>query len=471
MDTKRDMKKENKKPVSWKYVIPFFVVLLAMTVLAFTLPLRPERSYTEKRKLTEFPDFSREALVSGSYFDDITLWFSDTYPGREGWLKMASHMEELHGKSEIVISGDITVGDQIPDTPVAEKPAESTAPTVSASVETTVPETTAPPVQPTEHEVVAPPEAPVEEWGGVDAGEDAEVMLGAVVQIGDTAFNYYGFSEYWGNYYAESLNKLAKAVEPQGVRVISALVPTSIGIMVEKEYMEKLQCGDQEKSIDYMLSQMDDGIVKVDMFQNLVDHNDEYLYFRTDHHWTGLGAYYGYESICEAAGMEAAPLDAFEEWDQGEFEGSIYWSSGNPSKLRLDNVYAYNPPGDLEMWISDSSDSSFPWPVLTDMSASDKYSKYMTFLAGDHALTKIVNHDLPEGKTCVMIKDSYGNPVAPLLTQNYHTVYVIDYRKYFTMNIQNFAEQYDVDDVIFLNGLGMAVSEGTNQLIASLCGR
>lgn len=133
-------------------------------------------------------------------------------------------------------------------------------------------------------------------------------------------------------------------------------------------------------------------------------------------------------------------------------------------------MYAYDPPGDLETWITDSSGGSFEWRVLTDMSQSDKSAKYMTFLAGDHPLTRITNHDLPDAPSCVIVKDSFGNPLAPFLTQNFHEVYVLDFREYGDMDLRRFAEYYDVDYIIFAHTLGMAQTEGANSLLGWLCG-
>lgn len=463
-----EKKSENKGKPRAYYAIPFFLVLALLTVTAFIIPLRPTRSYGEKRNLAQFPEFSSEALISGSYFDDISLWFSDTFPGRDGWLRLAAGVSELHGCSEITIHGELPLGDRIPErSPTSPTQDLATAPTP----ETTTPTTgeTEPFVPPTV-ETIPPPEAPVEEWGGVDAGDAAEIIFGNILQIGDSAFNYFGFSQYWSDYYVEKLNGLADAVADKDVQVVSVLLPTAVGVMVEPEYMEKLGCADQGLAIDYMLSGMNDRVIKVDIFQNMVDHNSEYIYFRTDHHWTALGAYYCYEDICHALDMEIAPLSAFEEWDQGEFEGSLYWSCNQSSRLRLDNVYAYDPPGDLETWITDSSGGSFEWRVLTDMSQSDKSAKYMTFLAGDHPLTQITNHDLPEAPSCVIVKDSFGNPLAPFLTQNFHEVYVLDFREYGDMDLRRFAEYYDVDYIIFAHTLGMAQTEGANSLLGWLCG-
>lgn len=459
---------ESKKPGSARFAIPFFAVLAVLTVIAFILPLRPTKSYGEKRNLAEFPDFSLSALASGAYFDDIGTWFADTFPGREGWLKLAASVDSLHGFSDITIYGDLPQSSD-------EIPTANTQPTKASAVETTQAATEPEPVEteaptlPEPPPQTTPPTTPVEEWGGIDAGEDAEIIFGNVLQIGDSAFNYFSFSQYWSDYYVSLINDLADAVADKGVTVVSALIPTSVGIMIEPEYMEKIGCADQGQAIDYMLSGMNDNIVKVDMYQTLVDHNSEYIYFRTDHHWTALGAYYGYTDLCQALGYQPASLDSFALWDQGEFEGSLYWSCNQSSRLRLDYVYAYNPPGDIEVMITGDNGYAFPWTVLTDMSGSDKSSKYMTFLAGDHSMTEITNNDLPDAPSCVVVKDSFGNAIAPFLTQNYHKVYVMDFRSYFTMDLRQFVEVYDVDQILFLHTLAMTQTDGPSSLFYNLC--
>ena len=124
---------------------------------------------------------------------------------------------------------------------------------------------------------------------------------------------------------------------------------------------------------------------------------------------------------------------------------------------------------DITMTITKDNGSSFEWPVLTDMSKSSIYSKYMTFLGGDHPLVTITNNDLPDGPNCVVIKDSFGNPFAPFLSQNYHNVYVIDYRKYNAMTLSYFVQYYDIDDVLLTESLAMAQGEGTLDLLEWFC--
>lgn len=456
--------KKDKRDI---YVVPFFVVLVILTVLAFIIPLRPTRSYNEKRNLAEFPDFSMEALASGSYFDDISTWFSDTFPGRESWIESAIAMQSLHGYSDVTIYGQMNHNEELPAIPVSTEPMATEASETKPAMQPdeTAPAATRPPV-----ELVEMPDVPVEEWGGVDAGATDAIINGTVIQIGDSAFKIFTFSQSASDRYAEILNDFADLVAPKGVRVICAMPPQAVGIMVEQKYMERLYCDDQEAALDYVLSQMNDNVVKVDMFQRLVDHNDEYLYFRTDHHWTALGAYYAYEEICAMTGMEPAPLENFEVWDQGDFTGTLYAACTKRKQLRIDTCYAYNPPGNLTTYITDDKYGTFETDVLTDMSNAGTNAKYYVFIYGDNALTEITNHDLPEGKNCVVIKDSFGNPLVPFLTQNYHKVYALDFRHYDAMSLPEFVEAYEIDDVIFANMLGMSQSNRVNDVFSGLCG-
>ena len=233
--------------------------------------------------------------------------------------------------------------------------------------------------------------------------------------------------------------------------------------MVEGDKLADLNCARQDDMLNYIHALTDERVVKVDTVSALIEHNSEYIYFRTDHHWTALGAYYAYEAIMEALGKEPAPLDSFTEWDQGEFEGSIYWQAKNPRKLKIDNVFAYIPPGDITMKVYGNGDWGEERPLLRDQTNAGNSNKYLTFISGDNAMSVITTESLPEGTSCVLVKGSFGNCFAPYLTQNYHTVYVLDYRKYYRYPISKFVEVYDVDDVIVLPYL-MATqgAEGTD---------
>ena len=430
-----EMKQNKKRNTGFRLAIPFFVVMGILTVVSFIIPLRPTQSSMEKRELARFPEFSVAALADGSYFGDISLWFSDTFPGREDWLMLSSSISTLHGYSDIAIEGDLSIAEEIPaDYEMMQTP--ETEPAVrETEAEQTVPQET------------VPAETEPAGWGGVDV-EGQEIAQTAVIQIGDTAFNYLGFSQLGSDEYIENLNDLAAAMEGSGVRVVDAPAPTAIGIMVEPEYLEQMKCSPQDEILNYMHAGMSDDIVKVDTFSALSSHNDEYLYFRTDHHWTALGAYYSYRAVCEALGYTPAELESFEVWELGDFEGSIYWKAKYPKKLRMDTVTAYIPQGDIECFNSSDGVNFHEIDLIRDVTQWNANTRYLAFLSGGAAITKITNNSLPDAPNCVIVIDSFGNCYAPFFSQNYHNVYAIDYRKYRTMNIQKLCQEYEIDDII-----------------------
>ena len=125
-----------------KRAIPFFTVLALLTVVAFILPLRPSTSMAEKRTLTAFPEFSAESFWDGSYFDQIGIWFSDTFPGRESYIRVAQDLEAAQGlnRNVVVIKEDQNADNDRLDELLAEAEAspavaQTPAPTPEASPE------------------------------------------------------------------------------------------------------------------------------------------------------------------------------------------------------------------------------------------------------------------------------------------------------------------------------------------------
>lgn len=463
----------NKMPgSSFLLALPFFLVLAVLTVVSFLVPLRPTFSNSEKRELTAFPEFSVSSLVSGEYFDEITLWFSDTFPGREDWLTVSQYTTNFHGYSEIAFEGPLTVSDQIPmeTIPPATKPAppapseEPDAPLPSEAETQPAEEATpeASEASPTEPEVPEETEA----WGGDEVNIN-EIALGTAIQIGDTGYNQLGFSKIHSDRYINAVSTFADAMAKKGVRVISAPAPTSVGVMIEEEYLAQLGCAPQDDMLAYLHDSMSDNVIKVDTFSNMVRHNNEYIYFRTDHHWTQLGAYYAYEALCNTLGYEAISLDDCRLWTQGEFTGSLYGKVRWPSRLRVDILDAYVPQGDIIMYCYfRGSTIGKEWPLIDDRTGDDKNGRYSCFLGSDAPMVHVINNDIPDAPSCIVMKDSFGNCYVPFLTQHYSNIYALDYRTYKNMSIAAFVDQYDIDDVIIAPYMIATQSEDGSNMFA-----
>jgi hypothetical protein len=186
-----------------------------------------------------------------------------------------------------------------------------------------------------------------------------------------------------------------------------------------------------------------------------MQHRDEYIYYRTDHHWTTLGAYYAYSRFCEEKGIEPEELDSYETKEFDGFLGSFYNDTSEAKmKANPDTVTAYYPNAESVMHVKASDGTKYDWPVIYDVSNYSESLKYSAFIASDNPYTKIVNKDLDDGSACIVVKESFGNALVPFLVDHYQTIYVIDYR-YWKGSITELAQKKKVTDVIFLNNLSM----------------
>lgn len=452
---------------------PFFTTLFLLFVVAFIIPLRPATSVIEKRELAKFPEFSVQSLLSGDYFDGISTWFSDTFPGREGWLSVSTAISDLHGISTNVVdvgrlNNPGSVPDTVPTIPTDVTPAPRPTPTPQ-------PENTRPPETPEDGAPETTPEPEnesvssesVDDWTGLSISDEEEVIFGAALQIGDTAYEYFGFNQYLIDKRTEMMGRFAGIMEECGVRLFDMPIPSAVGVLLDPDILAAVNCSSQAEVLNYIFGTEDEYINKVNIFNNLVPHNDEYIYFRTDHHWTALGAYYGYEQYCRVAGFEPVPVEDYTEINMGEFLGSFYASSSQPGKLRADELIAYYPPGNLRFEILDFMGNPTEWDIVKDMSDSPVSAKYTAFIGGDNPLSVITNDDLPDAPNCAIIKDSYGNPFSIYLAQHYHKVYIIDYRDYTRDKMRQFVEKYDISDMIMAESLSLTQGEGALNLMNS----
>lgn len=431
-------------------VLVFFIVFYICAVISWLIPLRPSYSAAENRELTRFPSFSFSALASGEWFDDIGTWFSDTFPCRDALLSLNGAVKSLYGVSSVQISSNVQEGDEIPDAPA--EPA-------------TMPETTAPATEPATQPVTSAA-GQTDDDRQRPPGLDHEPAqdLGATLLIGDSAFEYYNFVQSKADEYAATVNRACSQLAGSAA-VYDIIVPTSMDICVPDSVRKGLKTSDQKKAIEYMYGSMSGQVKTVPLFDTLRSHheNGEYIYFRTDHHWTALGAYYAYTGFCETKGTPAAALSTFEEHVYSDYLGSFYRETGKPKALgnHPDIVVAYEPPHGNTMTITDSKGKSFESPIVSDVTTWNRYYKYSTFIGGDNPLSVIRNDAAATRDTCVLVKESFGNAFAPFLSETYRTVYIIDYRyfhKVDSRSLQQFVREEGVDDVIFLNNISVTRS-------------
>ncbi len=284
--------------------------------------------------------------------------------------------------------------------------------------------------------------------------------FGNVVEIGDAGFELYSYTESGAKKYADAVNRAAEKLD--GVSdVYEVLIPLGSGVTLPDEYFGKIQSSNQRKALDKIIAKADKRVKVVDLYDNLMKHRDEYIYYRTDHHWTSLGAYYGYERFCEAKGIMPITTERRETADFGDFLGSFYNDTNKSKKMEKhpDKLKVYKPiSADLSLKYTSQKGSTAKWDVIHDVSDYPIAIKYSAFIAGDNPYTVIKNNSLADGSSCVVVKESFGNALVPYLTDHYETIYVIDYR-YWEGDLASLAKEKKVDDVIFANNLSMIRSD------------
>lgn len=461
-------REEKRKKRRRALAAPFFTVLFALGIIALIIPLRPAESMREKRRLAQFPDFSVKTLLSGDFFDGVSTWYSDTFPGRETWLDVATALNDLHGITTNVVSysqlNQPAPAETLPPI-VLPTPTPSAEPDPSAEPTPTPEPTPVPTPEPTPYyEEIDTPTESLESWGGL-GDNDEKVIHGAALQIGGAAFEKFQFNEGLTGLNANMVSRAAGIAKEYDVRFFDMPIPASVGVLLSSDLLDRLGMDDQGKAIAYKFEKESDDVLKVNVFNTLIRHNSEYIYFRTDHHWTALGAYYAYEAFCRMADFEPVPLEEYTELDMGNFLGSFYSTSPQPAKLEEDRLYAYQPPGNIEMQVYNNG-YTFPADLIFDKSQASIFDKYVSFLGGDHTMTVLTNTDMPDdAPNCAVYKDSYGNPFVIYLTQHYHRVYALDFRKYDAMGMRSFIQAYHINDVILAESMSMSMGLGSYQML------
>lgn len=240
-----------------------------------------------------------------------------------------------------------------------------------------------------------------------------------------------------------NMSALNTLVENTDADVYFALIPDKSDLYAS--LLPKNAPNDSEKEvIDYCYGQSN--ATNVDMYSALSAHTDEYIFYRTDHHWTSLGAYYGLSALAESMGLPCPALDSYTDRHvvSEEFYGTT-WSSSGFSWVDPDTMEIFvNAPEGLKV-------TSYPQgsPVegkLYDFSFLEKKDKYSMFMGGNCPMHVIEtgNEDKP---SLLILRDSYTDSLIPFLLDDFSEIHVLDLR-YYRASLKAYIEQNNFDNVL-----------------------
>ena len=248
----------------------------------------------------------------------------------------------------------------------------------------------------------------------------------------------------------ENLNYVNKFVENVDIPVVFSLIPSQACI-----WADRLPEGAPNASQTDLMAQAQGavtGATWADVYTPLMEHKDEDLFYRTDHHWTSLGAYYGYTGLASALGYTPVPLTDYTPTVRStEFYGTVFSSSG-VRWVKPDTITTYVPDDGITVVSHTYDNSGNPVEeqralyVESFLSVKDKYSM---FLGGNQSLGVVTNTNNPDGPKLLIIRDSYADSLVPFLTAHYSEIHLIDPR-YYHLSVKDYVEQNGIDQALVL---------------------
>ena len=391
-------------------MLNIFFSLAALTLLSvfvFLLPADEKASEFENRAMGRFPVLSAQNYLSGELSRDYETFLLDNTANRTLWLTFAQIAENSFGinrQGATMVEfapDDLGVG-LIPDEESSE-----TIPFIASNV-------------------------------NVNPNEPFSVDR----HFNENAILYLRFTENieLATRYAEVLNAYMDSL-PENTRMFSLVSPIRVEFMGDRYSAVN---SSQRGTINHINELLHGDIIAVDAYGFLSEHSDEYIFFRTDHHWTALGAYYAYLAFAEAAGLDPVTIDNYTENAIEGFVGSLAVGTRNSTILSSpDTIYFYI--------INNGTSFSIDMHTLpSDMSALS----YRIFLGGDRDHYSFTTSNL-NSRRLVVVKDSFANAMIPWLAPHYETVVVIDPRQ-FTGSVTGILESHigannEKTDLLFVN--------------------
>jgi hypothetical protein len=481
LSKKRYLRKLKKEKKFWNSfsVTAFIAVIVFIGLIGLMIFLRPKTSDIEKRTLTEFPKVTAAGIMDGSFFTDLETWYADTFPMRETLIRAEAKIENLFGIRGTAIYRNTSseeTADRIPDASESVEEASS-AGALSASASSSLSGTAATPsatpspkaassATPTASPAPADPDA--DETAGGGEINDAPEVAGDIYVAGNSGFEIWYFRQDGFDQYASMVNTV-KANLGDSVGVFTVPIPLSSGVILSDSAQAAVKSSNQKDAISYLGTRLQGNVHLVNIYGILRHHDKEYIYFRTDHHWTQLGAYYAYRKFCKEKGFTPHSLNEYQKLEFPGFLGTFYSSSNQSPALASnpDTVQAFVPLSTNTETMTTKTGQTCQWNIITDASGYGTGTKYSCFIGGDQPYVEIDNPNINDDSACIVVKESFGNAFAPFLTDHYDKTYVIDYR-YFKGNLTQLAKSHASCDVIFANNVSAINSTKRSQEMLAL---
>lgn len=423
-------------------------VFLAFAFMFCFCVFFPRTEDSDNSTLKEFPTFSFETLMNGDFFSDFSAWFTDTVCLRDKFVDINAKFRHYFG---ITPNEQIIIRDES-ETQTSEEepwtPDESGSDLSSDMSEISMaPETSDTSADISSESKSESSEATISE---ISQAEMPEEVVEDVLIIGTRAMEIYYGNEKNARAFAETLNNFAAKVG-EHVKVYSMVAPKACAFYISDSKKYSKYADRSLRDINALSAALSAAVTDVPIYSTLESHKDEEIYYRTDHHWTGLGAYYAAEKFAQTAGVDFTPLSSYTKKVRTGYVGTMYKYTNYSATL-------LNNPEDFVTYVPTSSYvATFCDQNLHKVRTHDLFwyvddnhrsSWYSTYLASDAYSVVIESKSCTNGRKLLIVKDSYGNALVPYLVDSFEEIYVVDARV-FKLSLTSLVSNKGITDVLF----------------------
>ena len=227
------------------------------------------------------------------------------------------------------------------------------------------------------------------------------------------------------------------------------LVPNAANVLSDK-LPSFAVTRDQDKDFAEIQKALKGHLTWVDVSSAMEDHKSENIYYHTDHHWTSLGAKYGYEALAEALQLDTSKEVELKPYAVSDsFNGTLSATSGYETGYE-EPMYVYLPkeegtgPEVVVSYVEEQEKKA----TLYDTSKLKEKDKYAMFLGGNSGLIDI-RTTADSTDRLLIVKDSYANSLVPFLTPYYREIFMVDPRYYYG-DIHEIMDNNKITSVLFL---------------------
>lgn len=368
--------------------VVLFVLPLALGLILFAALPDNDFSAEENRSLQTFPQLTLTSLKDGKFGSQMNEYFADQFPARDVLVGIKGVAELALGKQ-----GN----------------------------------------------------------NGVVLGKDGVLAVRWFDSFVDRLTRVYDTDYYAGESVAaqtDALNQLSKDLAAQNIPLTVVVPPRTLDVYGAKTNYPAEMAERLWEDID---AGLDTSVHYIDLRETMqkATADGEYVYYRTDHHWTTKGAYLAYTELMTAWGREAdiIPQSAFEVETVDRFYGTTWSRAG----------FKFVAPDTLEIWHFEGEDGYTVTDPVTDKSFEGFYNrdylakkdKYSAFLDGTHGVLTVKKNTEEPRQTLLVLKDSFFNSTVPFLAQHYDLV-VVNLSVGGVSPLKEYIEQYGCDGVLIM---------------------